>query len=180
MKLSDNKVPILQNVYTLITCIPPVLKAYYPTICWRDVPYTVCTTGSDLDCGYQGDASSHTAGKSEITTMMKCNNKQRNCKTKHVADKTSWETWSSLVLFADCVYPQRAVCVPVTSGLHYIFKRNDSRWGKCWLVMNLANEMTTGIHFTLQSKDAYCCCTCSTMFVYFWALKISGFSHLPK
>lgn len=86
-----------------------VLSAYYLTICWRD-----------LESGSQDDAGSHIAGKSTITTMMKWTNKQRNCKTKHVADKTCWETQPSLVLFADCIYPLRAFCMPVTSPLDHV------------------------------------------------------------
>lgn len=50
--------------------------------------HLTCMACSDLDCGYQDDASSSIAGKSAITTMMKSTNKQRHCKTKHdVVDK---------------------------------------------------------------------------------------------
>lgn len=62
--------------------------------------YSLYMTSSE-GCGYQDDASSHIAGKLAITTMMKSADQQRNSKTKHVAEKTTWNMWLSFVSFAD-------------------------------------------------------------------------------
>lgn len=70
---------------------------------------------NDLDCGYRDDASSYIAGKSAITRMMKYTNKQRNCKSKHVVDKTSWETWVSFFFIWWCMCLQRAVTSAMTT-----------------------------------------------------------------